>query len=103
MPYCHIRASPLVRGVRWKFFTSASSAARSAESQAGGGGSRSWSGDDRTQVFQVDSATPPGFVPVQSPAPGGTVPVHCASERIEVVGHGRSWAYFESQAATVAS
>ena len=70
---------PFVNGVRLKFLTSASSAARSAECGAGGGFGRNWLGELITKSFQLTSFTPMGFVPFHSPSPVGTVPFHLAS------------------------
>src|SRR4051812_25335200 len=80
MPYCHWNARPFVLGVRAKLLVSASSIARCSESGAGGGGRRKWLGEDITIGFQVDSATPGGFVPVQIPGPDGMLPSHFASK-----------------------
>ena len=49
-----------VNGVRLKFFTSATSAARAAESCAGGGPGRNWFGEDSTNLFHVIWSIPPG-------------------------------------------
>src|SRR4029077_16220906 len=69
-----------VLGVRWKFFSSASSAAFSGESYAIGGGDLNSSGEDRTQVFPVAIWGRIGLVPFHLSGPVGTLPVHLASE-----------------------
>ena len=70
-------------GVRLKFFTSATSAARSAESGAGGGPGRNWLAEASTKGFHRTSSIPTGSLPFQRPGPTGTVPAHFVAVELE--------------------
>src|SRR5262245_1110854 len=73
-------AAEFVLGVRWKVFSSASSAAFSGESWAIGGEDLNSLGEVSTQVFHVAICGRIGLVPFHLPGPVGTLPVHLASE-----------------------